>query len=93
MIMQDYHGVKRGPKSDYVICEISLMVLLNGYKFMNQSLITPSWQESLFEKVERNIVLNILILILMLMLKSIKMRETAINSLKSYFKHFYPTHN
>ena len=46
-----------------------------------------SWRESLFEKVERNIFLNTSILILMLPLKSIKMRETAINSLKTSFKH------
>ena len=47
------------------------MVLLNGRKFMNQSLITPSGRESLFEKVEINISLNISILILMLTLKSV----------------------
>ena len=59
MIMQDYHGLKLGWKSNYVICERSLMVLLSGWKFMNQSLISPSGQESVFEKVERNIFLNI----------------------------------
>ena len=62
------------------------MILLNGWKFMNQSLIAFSWRESLFEKVERNIFLNISILILMLMLKSIKMRKTATNYLKTSFK-------
>ena len=71
-------------KSDHVICERSLMVLSNGWKFMNQSLIYPSGRESLFEKVERNISLNILIL--MLTLKCIKMRETVINSLKTFSK-------
>ena len=89
MIMQDYHGVKLGSKSDYVICERSLMVLLNGWKFINQSLISPYWWESLFEKAERNIVLNILILILLLTLKSIKVKKTAINSLKTSFKHLH----
>ena len=93
MIMQDYHGVKIGWKSDYVICERSLMVLFNCWKFMDQSLISPSGQESLFEKVERNIFLNISILILILTFKSIIMRETAVNSLKTPFKHFHPTHN
>ena len=87
----DYAGVKLGWKSDHVICERSLMVLSNGWKFMNQSLISPSGRESLFEKVERNISLNILIL--MLTLKCIKMRETVINSLKTFFKNFYSTHN
>ena len=60
---------------------------------MNQSLISPSGRKSLFEKVERNIFLNISILILMLTLKSIKMRQTAINSLKTSFKHLHSTHN
>ena len=69
------------------------MVLLIGWKFINQSLISPSGQESLFEKVERNMFLNISILILMLTLKSIKMRETAVNYLKTSFKHFHSTHN
>ena len=69
------------------------MILLNGWKFMNQSLISPSGRESLFEKVERNVFLNISILILMLTLKSIKMREAAINSSKTSFKHFHSTHN
>ena len=69
------------------------MILLNGWKFMNQSLISPSGRESLFEKVERNIFLNISILILMLTLKSIKMREAVINSSKTSFKHFHSTHN
>ena len=69
------------------------MVLSNGWEFMNQSLISPSGRESLFEKVERNTFLNISILILMLTLKSIKIRETAINSLKTSFKHFHSTHN
>ena len=93
MIMQDYHEVKHGWKSDYVICERSLMVLLNGWKFMNQSLISPFWTRVSFPKVERNIFLNISILILMLTLQSIKMRETAINSLKTFFKHFHSAHN
>ena len=93
MLMQDYHEVKFGWKSDHVICERSLMILLNGWKFMNQSLISPSGRESLFEKVERNVFLNISILILMLTLKSIKMREAAINSSKTSFKHFHSTHN
>ena len=84
MILQDYHGVKLGWKSDYVICEPSLMTLLNGGKFISQSLICPSEWESIFENVERGIVLNILILILMLTLKSIKMRGTAINSFKNF---------
>ena len=69
------------------------MVRLNGWKFMNQSLISPSGRKSLFETVERNIFLNISISILMLTLKSIKMRETAINSSKTSFKHFHSTHN
>ena len=69
------------------------MVLSNGWKFMNESLISPSGRESLFEKVERNISLNISILILMLTLKCIKMRETVINSLKTFFKNFNSTHN
>ena len=93
MIMQDYHGVKLDRKSDHVICEPSLMVLSNGWKFMNQSLISPSGRESLFEKVEKNILLSISISILMLTLKNIKMRETAINSLKTSFKHFHSTHS
>ena len=93
MIMQDYHGLKRGWKSDYVVCERSLMVLLNGWKDMNQSLISPSWRESLFKKVERNIFSNISMAILMLTLRSIRMRETAINSLKTSFKHIHSTHN
>ena len=93
MVMQDYHGVKLGWKSDYIICERSLMVLLNDLKFMNQSLISPSGWESLFEKVEKNIFFDISILILMLTLKSIKMREMAINSLKNSFKHVHSTHN
>ena len=93
MIMQDYHGLKIGWKSDYVICERSLMVLLNGWTFMNQSLISPSGWESLFEKVERKMFLNFSILILILTLKSIKMRQTAISSLKASFKHSHCTHN
>ena len=84
MIMQDYHGVKLGWKSDYVTCERSLMILLNGLKFMNQSFISPSGRESLFERAERNIFLNISVMILMLTLRSIKMRETAINSLNIF---------
>ena len=76
-----------------MICECPLMVFLNGWRFMNQSLIYPSGRESLFEKVDRNIFLNIPILILMLTLKSIKMRQTAINSLKTSFKHLHSTHN
>ena len=39
-------------KSECFICERSLTVLLNGWKFVNQSLITPPWRESLFIKVE-----------------------------------------
>ena len=93
MIMQDYHGVKHGWKSDYVICERFIMVLLNGWTLMSQSLISPSGWESLFEKVERKMFLNFSILILTLTLKSIKMRETAISSLKAFFKHFHSTHN
>ena len=46
-----------------------------------------------FQKEERNIFLNISILILMLTLKSIKMRDTTINSLKTTFEHFHSTHN
>ena len=41
----DYAGLpwtKTWLKSDYVLCERSLMVLLNGWKDMNQSLISPS---------------------------------------------------
>ena len=69
VIMQEYYGVKLDWKSDYVICERSVMVLLNGWKFMNQSLTSPSGRESLSEKVERNIFVNMLIS--MLTLKSI----------------------
>ena len=93
MIMQDYHGVKLGWISDYVTCERSLIVLLNGWKFMNQSFISPTERESLSKKVERNVFLNISILILMLTLKSIQMRDTTINSLKTSFEHFHSTHN
>ena len=56
---------------------------------------TFEWLESYkpIKNLERNIFLNISILILMLTLKSIKMRQTAINSLKTSFKHFHSTHN
>ena len=45
-------GVKLGLKSDYVICERSLTVLLTGLKFMNQSLFSPCRLDSLFVKIE-----------------------------------------
>ena len=89
MIMQDYHGLKLRWKKRLHF----LMVILNGWKVMNQALTSPSWRESLFEKVERNIFWNISISILMLTLKSIKMRETAINSLKTSFKRKHSTLN
>ena len=56
---------------------------------------TFEWLESYkpIKNLERNIFLNISILILMLTLKNIKMRETATNSLKSSFKHIHSTHN
>ena len=56
---------------------------------------TFEWLESYkpIKNLERNIFLNISILILMLTLKSIKMREAAINSSKTSFKHFHSTHN
>ena len=38
--LQRGEGIKLGIKSGYVICERSLMVLLTGWKFMNQSLIS-----------------------------------------------------
>ena len=63
-------GIKRGLKSDYVICERSLKVLLSGWKFMNQPLISPSRLKYLFANL--NIVLNTLMLILMLTLKILK---------------------
>ena len=63
-------GIKRGLKSDYVICERSLMVLLSGWKFMNQPLISRSRLKYLFANL--NIVLNTLMLILMLTLKILK---------------------
>ena len=40
----DYAGLpwsKTSLKSDCLICERSLTVLLNGWKFVNQSLISP----------------------------------------------------
>ena len=92
----DYAGLPWGEtwlKKWLRVCERSLIVLLNGWKFMNQPFISPSGRESLFKKVERNIFLNISILILMLTLKSIKMRDTTINSLKTTFEHFHSTHN
>ena len=75
MILQDYHGkgIKRGLKSDYVICERSLKVLLSGWKFMNQPLISSSRLKYLFANL--NIVLNTLMLILMLTLKILKWRD------------------
>ena len=76
MILQDYHGergVKRGFKSDYVICERSLMVFLTGWKFMNQPLISPSRLKYLFANLD--IALNTLMLILMLTLKILKWRD------------------
>lgn len=60
-------GGKAWFKSDYVICESSLMVLLTGWKFMNEPLISPSRLKYLFTNL--NIVLNTLMLILMLTLK------------------------
>ena len=56
---------------------------------------TFEWFESYkpIKNLERNIFLNISILILMLTLKSIKMRDTTINSLKTSFEHFHSTHN
>ena len=82
-----------------MICERSLKILLNGWKVMNQSLISLSWRESLFEKVERNIFLNISFLILMLMLITIKINKSIppstkleTNLSKSLKRRDYPFH-
>ena len=54
-----------------------MVILLTGWKFM-KPITYFSFSTRIFEK--RSMLLNILILILMLTLKSIKMKETAINS-------------
>ena len=86
----------------FYFCIVELWILVNlkyrknnnnNKKIIKESLIFSSGQESLFEKVEKNIFLNFSVLILMLTLKSIKMRETVLNSLKTSFKHFHSTHN